>query len=137
MQSAFLLSQLKDEKKVLDKRKELFNLYKKGIKPNDKFFEICNFNKFNKSNYHMFYILLKNSNLRSKFIKFMKENKIEVTSHYEPLHLSVVMQTTKVVKEKLFNTEKYTKRIVRLPFHFELRNKDIEYIYNKINTFFK
>ena len=67
----------------------------------------------------------------------MAENKIEVTSHYEPLHLSTVMQKTKAVKEKLPNTEKYAKRIVRLPFYFELKNKDIEYICNKINIFFK
>ena len=137
MQSVFLLSQLKDEKKVLNKREELFKLYKKEIRSNDKFFEICNFNKFNKSNYHMFYILLKSNNLRPKFIKFMAENKIEVTSHYEPLHLSTVIQKTKAVKEKLPNTEKYAKRIVRLPFYFELKKKDIEYICNKINIFFK
>ena len=85
----------------------------------------------------MFYILLKSSNLRPKFIKFMAENKIEVTSHYEPLHLSAVIQKTKAVKEKLPNTEKYAKRIVRLPFYFELKKKDIEYICNKINIFFK
>ena len=36
----------------------------------------------------MFYILLKNLAERNKFIIYMKRKGIEVTSHYEPLHLS-------------------------------------------------
>ena len=67
----------------------------------------------------------------------MKKNNIEVTSHYEPLHLSKLMQKKNNINQDLINTEIYSKAIVRFPFHLDLSKNDIRHVCKKINLFFK
>jgi dTDP-4-amino-4,6-dideoxygalactose transaminase len=137
MQSVFLYSQLKKEKLILNKRKKFFYLYKKYIKTNKKYYDKSDINKYNQSNFHMFYIKLKNLSTRDHLKKYLKKFKIETTSHYEPLHLStIIKKNTKEKNEKLKNTEKYAKSILRLPLHLSLNEKDIKFISFKINNFF-
>ena len=137
MQSMFLFFQLKKEKVILNKRKKICLLYSKFIKPNKKYFDICITNKYNKSNFHMFYIKLKNTVARDRLKKYLKQHRIEATTHYEPLHLSKIIKNSTIGKQKyLPNTEKYAKSILRLPLHLNLNQNDIKYISYKINNFF-
>tara|TARA_B100000614_G_C14272533_1_gene379929 strand:- start:184 stop:600 length:417 start_codon:yes stop_codon:yes gene_type:complete len=136
MQSAFLLNQLKNEKKITKKRKKLFNLYKFYLKNLNPEKIVSSFQKENTSNYHMFYILLKNSAERNKFINYMKKKGIETTSHYEPLHLSKFYKKNFNKNLKLPSTEVMSKQIVRLPLHLKLNSKDIKFISSEIISFF-
>ena len=137
MQSVFLYTQLKNEKKILNQRKKIYFLYKKYLKPNKKHYNLCNINKYNQSNFHMFYLKLNKLSTREHLKKYLKKHKIEATTHYEPLHLStIIKKNTKEKKEKLPNTEKNANSILRLPLHLNLNEKEIKYISYKINSFF-
>ena len=64
----------------------------------------------------------------------MKRKGIEVTSHYEPLHLSKFYK--KILKNlKLPTTEAMSKKIVRLPLHLKLNSKEIKFISSEIILF--
>ena len=137
MQSVFLYAQLKKEKQILNKRKKIYFLYKKYLKANKKHYNLCNINKYNQSNFHMFYLKLNKLSTRDHLKEYLKKNKIEATTHYEPLHLStIIKKNTKEKKEKLPKTEKNANSILRLPLHLNLNEKEIKYISYKINSFF-
>ena len=85
----------------------------------------------------MFYIKLKNTVARDRLKKYLKQHRIEATTHYEPLHLStIIKKKIKEKKEKLPKTEKNANSILRLPLHLNLNEKEIKYISYKINSFF-
>lgn len=135
--SSFLYPQLQSLKKNLTIRNKICLMYSKKLKNNSDYFEIPKFNLFNTTNNHMFYLLLKNKNIRPKLISYLKKFKIETASHYEPLHLSIAAK--KFIKNKIVlkNSEELSKKIIRLPLHHEISSKNIDFICKKIVLFFK
>ncbi len=90
MQAAFLLSQLRILKKNTIIKKKIFFKYFKKLSSFKNHFTVPSFNKFNQTNYHSFFIVVKKKITRQKFIQFMKRNNIQTVIHYEPLHFSKV-----------------------------------------------
>lgn len=135
--SSFLYSQLRFLKKNLTMRNKICSRYSKNLKNNSNYFEIPKFNLFNKTNNHIFYLVLKNKNIRPKLISYLKKFKIETTSHYEPLHQSIAAK--KFIKNNIVlkNSEDLSKKIIRLPLHHEVSNKNIDFISKKIIFFLK
>ena len=82
--------------------------------------------------FHLFVIQVKE---RNRFIKFLKNKKIETAIHYsKPLHKHEGF--AKITKfDKLVNTEKLSNKIVSLPMNENLTNKAIKKIINTINEF--
>ena len=81
LQAAFLLTQLKNFKKNLKQKKNIFYQYFNKLKKYDNYFNLPIFNKKNKSNFHTFFLVLKSSKEREKFIQFMKKNYIQAVIH--------------------------------------------------------
>jgi len=81
--------------------------------------------------------VLKNKNIRPKLISYLKKFKIETASHYEPLHQSIAAK--KFIKNNIVlkNSDSLSKKIIRLPLHHEVSNKNIDFISKKIIFFFK
>ena len=127
-QSIVLYNQLKSLNKIQKLRKTIFKLYIKnlsGIKTN--YFK---FVAQKKSNSHSIYLVCKNKEIRNSLKKFFSNLNIEVTSHYEPLHLSKFVKTNRKCF-KIYdckNAASFAKRILRLPFHIYLKKSDIERI---------
>ena len=86
-----------------------------------------------KSNYHSFWILLKSEKDCTLLINSLKKNNIYAYIGYVPLHTSKIGYEYNFHKFKLKNTEKYSKRILRLPFHNFLNKDDI----NKVCSLIK
>jgi dTDP-4-amino-4,6-dideoxygalactose transaminase len=128
IQAAFLYSQIESFNKVQKFRKFIFDRYIKQLKKIKDKIILPSINNYNISNYHLFYILLPEIKSRPNFIKFMKDHKIEVTSHYEALHLSPMIRNKLKIKIKLPLSEELSKKIVRLPMHMNLKTNDIDYI---------
>ncbi len=82
--------------------------------------------------FHLFVIQVKE---RNRFIKFLKNKKIETAIHYsKPLHKHEGF--AKIIKfDKLVNTEKLSNKIVSLPMNENLTNKEIITIIKTINEF--
>ena len=135
IQSAFLYSQLLNYKKVEIYRKFIFEKYYKLLSSIENKIKLPKINKFNSSNYHLFYIVLPKFISRNYFIKFMKQKKIQVTSHYEALHLSPMTKRKLKYKCNLPISADLSKRIVRLPMHMNLNDSHIDYICKIIKYF--
>lgn len=140
LNSAYLLAQLQNAKKITSKRMKIWNKYhteflelekkecfKRPSIPND-----CSHNA------HIYYILTKSRIERSNLINFLMEKNIEATFHYLPLHLSKLAKKFFQKKiSKLLNAISVSERIVRLPlwphmtYENELVIKYIKKFYNK------
>ena len=82
--AAYLLAQLENVKKIIKKRKKIWEIYYNELKSIKEISlpyipEECNHNG------HIFYI---KTSKRNELLQFLKDNKIMATFHYVPLHLS-------------------------------------------------
>ena len=88
-------------------------------------------------NAHMFYIKVKDLDIRSKLLNYLKQNNILAVFHYVPLHTSEAgLKFGKFSQTDNFTT-KESERLLRLPIYYGLENTNIEKIYGAIDDFFK
>ena len=117
------LKQLEKLDGMNKKRKKIAKIYDQEINLEAKIpFE-------NDCSYHLYWILVKN---RSRFIKKMMREKIEVGVHYKPVHQMSLYKNNQV---KLPVTETIGERIVSIPIHPNLTNSNIEKIIKSVNEF--
>ena len=117
------IEQLKKLDKNNNKRKNIAKRYSKELDIETKM-------KFQKDcSYHIFWIQVKN---REQFMMKMKQEKIETGIHYLPIHK---MSFYKKFSKKLEITEDVTTKIVSLPIHPNLSEKDITRIIKSVNKF--
>ena len=88
--ATILYSQLKQAKKIIKKRINIFNKYQKELKSLEikKLIKRPSIPKYAKHNGHIFYLIV-NSNQRNNLIKYLKQKKINSVFHYIPLHNSL------------------------------------------------
>ena len=128
--SAFLWAQLEQLNFIQNRRKELWNLYYKLLKPHENLgFKIVEIPNFATNNAHMFFIVFDSLEKRTKCIEKLKNNSVMAVFHYLSLHKSDYYKE-KYFGEELFWSDYYTDRLLRLPMYFELTESDI----NKIVT---
>tara|TARA_Y100000310_G_C20703955_1_gene832906 strand:+ start:12953 stop:14050 length:1098 start_codon:yes stop_codon:yes gene_type:complete len=116
------LVQLKKLDKMNSVRRKIAKMYDKQINSETKMPLDLN------CSYHLYWILVKN---RTKFIKKMNENGIEVGIHYKPVHQMTLYKNS----TKLPITENMGNHIVSLPMHPNLTGSDIERIIQSVNEF--
>ena len=131
--SAILLEQLDLADVIIKKRitlsKKYFNLLKsnKNIKLIEEHKVNCNF--------HEFYILCENKEIRQQISSFLKTQGIEAIFHYIPLHNSIKgKEISKYLGGE--NTNLVADCLLRLPLHNEINEEDINFIAEHINNFF-
>lgn len=91
-----------------------------------------------RSNYHIFYVLMKDEQTRNAAIAFFKERHIGTTFHYLPLHLSPWGQRLGRYKPGDFPvTESVSGRLLRLPIYPALTEDDQSYVIETMYAFFK
>ena len=126
--SAFLWAQLEQLDFIQNKRKKLWNLYYKLLKPHENGdFKIVEIPAYATNNAHMFFIVFESLEKRTNCIERLKKNSILAVFHYLSLHKSDFYKD-KYLGDELFWSDYYTDRLLRLPMYFELTNSDIEKI---------
>lgn len=127
IQSAYLFAQLESAEEINEKRLSDWNKYytafqgveKKGLVelpviPND-----CQHNG------HMFYLKMKNIEMRTKFIEIMASKDVMCVFHYIPLHSSPAGKKFGI----FFGDDNYTtnesERLVRLPIYFNMTEIEV------------
>jgi dTDP-4-amino-4,6-dideoxygalactose transaminase len=136
--ASVLYGQFKKLNKITKMREKNFYLYKNLLLDleNKGYLNIIKVPSYNKPNYHIFYILLKNEKTRNSLMDFLRENNIQAVFHYLPLHSSDMGIKLGYKKDDLPFTQEISERLLRLPLFPELKNQEIIYICNKINDFF-
>ena len=143
LNAAYLWAQLEEADSINNNRIESWNAYYEAFKSfEDK--GIINLPTIPDGcvhNAHMFYLKFKDLDTRQEFIKYMKENGVQCTFHYVPLHSAPAG-----VKFGRFDgvdefTTSESERLVRLPLYYNMNSDDrntviektIEYLNKKVN----
>lgn len=135
--AAFLFAQLENIEKITQRRKGIFEFYQENLSPleNKSLLKLPHIPDECENNYHMFYIILNSSIKRDELLDFLRSKGILSVFHYIPLHLSDYYKRVYKTTVSLPITEDLSARILRLPFYYELTQKDQEYIINQIFSF--
>jgi dTDP-4-amino-4,6-dideoxygalactose transaminase len=136
--AAYLWAQLENLEAIQNKRREIWNNYNNGFKELYQAGRISQpvIPSFATNNAHMYYLVCHNLTQRNELITLLKENQIYAVFHYLALHQSDYY-LKKNSKSTLENSEKFTDRLVRLPFFFELNLTDQNHIIQSIKRFYK
>ncbi|MCM1272136.1 MAG: dTDP-4-amino-4,6-dideoxygalactose transaminase [Clostridium sp.] len=88
-------------------------------------------------NAHMFYIKVKDVEERTHLIAYLKEQGILTVFHYIPLHTAPAgMRYGRFSGEDKYTTRE-SERLVRLPMYYGLTEGEIDYIIEKIGSFYQ
>lgn len=87
-------------------------------------------------NAHMYYIKLRDLEQRTRFIRFMKDRKIQCIFHYIPLHSSPEgTRCSRFSGEDRFTTRE-SERLVRLPLYYEMTEEIQDQVLSAVQDFF-
>ena len=82
----------------------------------------------------MYYMVCPSLDYRTKLMTFLKENGIQTTFHYLPLHSSEYYKD-KHDGRVLTNCNHYGDCLVLLPLFYKLKDDEVKYIIEKIKEF--
>ncbi len=85
--------------------------------------------------YHMFYLLAPNLEVRTRFIKTLRDQDIYSVFHYLPLHLSVMGEKLGGNPGDCPVTEKISDQLVRLPLNNSMTLNEVEQVMDVIMEF--
>lgn len=123
------IAQLKRYNKILNRRKEIINMYNKGLK-NCNIQILEHFNDKMNSSGHLYLTRLigKDENYRNEFIKQLSNLGISTNVHYKPLPMMTAYKNLGYDIKNYPNSYDIYKNEITLPLHTLLSNSDINYI---------
>lgn len=154
--SAFLWAQIENMDMIQTRRKVIWEMYHKGLKPLAErgLLQLPVIPEYATNNAHMFYIVCRSLEERSALIQYLKEREILSVFHYLSLHKSgfytshadsrpdslqaveKVGDEMQVVGLDLPNCDRFADCLVRLPMFYELEDWQVEKILDAIRSFF-
>ena len=133
IQAAILNFRLDGLNTLIKKRRNNFKIYENYLNPKSIYFPLETEHEFN--TYHTFVIQV---DYRDKLRSFLKNKGIETAIHYPiPIHLQPAAKKLGYKKGDFPICEKQSQRILTLPINQYLKRKEIIYITNLINNFYK
>lgn len=135
--AAFLYAQLENLDSIQLRRKQIWNRYHELLEPLETkgLLELPVIPPNATNNAHIFYIICKNLEQRTRLIEYLKEHGIMAPFHYLPLHNSPYYHDRHDGRA-LPNAERFSDCLVRMPMYYEMSVNDIEYIAGELNNFF-
>ncbi len=135
--AAFLFAQLENLDAIQDRRKKLWTLYYKALRPLERkgLIALPFIPDFATNNGHMFYVVCASLEERTALINHLKSDGIVAVSHYLSLHRSPYYRD-KHDGRSLPNSDRYADCLVRLPLFFELSEHEAGGVATAILKFF-
>lgn len=138
LNAAYLYAQLEMKEQINENRLQSWNMYNesfkaladKGLVETPFIPEECTHNA------HMYYLKVKNLDVRTKLISYLKENGISSVFHYIPLHSSPAGQRYGDFHGEDKFTTKESERLLRLPMFYGLKSEDTEKVIDTVYKFF-
>jgi dTDP-4-amino-4,6-dideoxygalactose transaminase len=126
--AAYLFGQLEQRDVIQGKRRGVFERYAEGLAPHAEALglrlpvvpEHC------EPAYHLFHVLMPDHETRTRVMKELKEEGINTTFHYVPLHDSVGGRQFSARPTECPVTTDISSRLMRLPFHNNLTADDTD-----------
>lgn len=128
--AAFLLAQLQEASRITDARKKIWQHYHEQLAPLEEKGVLrrpiipadCGHNA------HMYYILLKDNETRSRLIDYLKSKDIYAVFHYIPLHSAPAGQRFGRAHGAMQHTDSLSARLLRLPLWLGLEERQQEVV---------
>ncbi|PIK14678.1 dTDP-4-amino-4,6-dideoxygalactose transaminase [Halobacteriovorax sp. JY17] len=136
--AGFLLDQLRRIEELNSRRVDLWYKYKSLFNELGSYdgLTFCEDLEYCSHNAHIFYIKLKNGLERKSLRSYLLKKGIESASHYVPLHTS----PAGILYGDFFGSDKYTtkesERVLRLPMHTSLSDKDLVRVRDSVRDYF-
>lgn len=136
---AFLYAQLESLDTIQDRRRALWNQYYRGLKDleDQEVFTLPFIPNHASNNAHMFYMVCRSLDERTKLINYLKEKGILSVFHYLSLHLSDYNRSVADCIPNLPNCDKFANQLVRLPLFYELSDEEVNFIVEQIVLFYR
>jgi dTDP-4-amino-4,6-dideoxygalactose transaminase len=138
--TAFLWAQLESLETIQSRRKAIWDMYFEGLKDLavKGYFSMPDIPDYATNNGHMFYLVCRNLDERTKLIAYLKEQGVGAVFHYLSLHLSDYYKENHVGEiPNLPNSDRFADCLVRLPMYFELTDEETQHVIDSIREFFK
>ena len=133
--AAFLWAQLEQMEDIQNKRRHIWEGYDRALRGKLKAgITLSELPPYATNNYHMYYLLCPSLDVRADLINYLKNNGVQTTFHYLPLHSSTYYQD-KHDGRPLPNCDRYADTLVRLPLYYEMTYDDIDKINNLLLAF--
>lgn len=119
--AAFLWAQLEQLDDIQDKRKHIWEIYDHVLrgKVEEKGIRLPQIPEYATNNGHMYYLICPTLDFRTTLMAWLKEQDIQTTFHYLPLHSSAYYKD-QFTGTPLVNCDRYGDCLVRLPLYYEL-----------------
>lgn len=126
--AGYLLGQLEQQERILKQRKHVFDTYMGALDPLQAELGITlpSVPPDSVPAYHMFYFLAPTQQSRPAILEGLRERGVNATFHYVPLHSSRGGQRFSSRTRSLPVTDDISGRLVRLPFHNQLTDQDLD-----------
>jgi dTDP-4-amino-4,6-dideoxygalactose transaminase len=128
LNAAFLWAQLEQLEDIQGKRGHIWERYDKALRghlPHG--ITLPELPPYATNNYHAYYMLCPSLKARTALMDYLKNNGIQATFHYLPLHSSTYYRD-KHDGRILANCDRYADTLVRLPLYYTLGDDDIDHI---------
>ena len=135
--AAYLWAQLEQIDDIQQRRKLLWQTYYDVLQPviDKARFTLPQIPDYATNNAHMFYIVCPSLDVRTRLMSYLKENGVQSTFHYIPLHSSDYAKTHYTDIAELPECDRYGDCLVRLPLYYELTEDEARYIARLILKF--
>ncbi|MCA9038958.1 MAG: dTDP-4-amino-4,6-dideoxygalactose transaminase [Planctomycetaceae bacterium] len=136
--SAFLFGQLEMLEAISQRRETIYRFYEQGLA------ELEEHGLLRRpiipaecvSNYHLFYILVKDQETRDSLMQHLNEAGIKAVFHYIPLHNSPYGKQVTTGSIHLPITENLSGRLLRLPMYYDITDSELEQVVDTIRRYF-
>ncbi|CAG4999715.1 dTDP-4-amino-4,6-dideoxygalactose transaminase [Dyadobacter sp. CECT 9275] len=123
--AAFLYAQIENLDFIQDRRKHLWNRYYENLIRYSENLNLPILPDYATNNGHIFYLVLNDSESRTKLINKLRDDNVDAVFHYISLHSSTYY-APRYFGGPLLNSDKFSNCLLRLPMYFELEDDDIK-----------
>jgi dTDP-4-amino-4,6-dideoxygalactose transaminase len=138
--AAFLHAQLEQAPQINAKRRHIFQCYYQGLLPlaDQNYIRLPIIDpEIGEHNGHLFYIIVKTPDERTRLIQFLKNQSIHTIFHYIPLHSSPAGRKYGKTTGDMKHTDDISERLIRLPLYYEMTEGDVGRIVELIVKYYK
>lgn len=137
--SAFLYAQLENMTMIQARRKQLWQQYYEELNcmAERDCFALPDIPEYATNNSHMFYLVCRNIEERTRLIEYLEERGIYAAFHYLSLHLSEYYTRHHTGEiPVLLHCDRFADCLVRLPMYYELKDEEVRYVTDTIRDFY-
>ena len=136
LNAAYLWAQLEQLDDIQSRRKHIWQMYREGLADlGAQGVVMPALPDYATNNAHIFYMVCRSLDERTRLIAYLKEQGVMATFHYLPLHASSYYHD-KHDGRALPNCDRYGDCLVRLPLYYELTDEEVQEIIRLVRRFY-